>query len=190
MNRCLPVLITLLLTAPALAAGAGGGNPFTGAIYQSVAAGLVFLLLLFLLKKMAWGPILTGLQDRENKIKGDLEKAESAAAQAAATLAQYQKELAQASEQARQMIDKARGEAEQAAATIRQQHEQEMAQLKQRAAADIKAAKEQAVNELYAQAAVLSTQIAGRILQREINAADQQKLVDEAVAELQKTSNN
>ena len=61
--------------------------------------------------------------------------------------------------------------------------------MKDKAARDINAAKEQAITELYSQAAIMSTQIAGRILKRELNADDQQAIVDESLAQL-KAENN
>ena len=58
--------------------------------------------------------------------------------------------------------------------------------MKERAEAEITSAKDAALSEVYAQTAELSTQIAGRILKREINAADQQQLVSDSLAELGK----
>lgn len=168
---------------------AEGDNPFAGTIYQAVAAVIVFVALLVILRKMAWGPILTGLQDRENRIKSDLESAEKAAGDADATLQDYKAKLAAAQEEARTIIEASRVEAERLAAQLKDQTHSEIKQIKDKATRDIEAAKQQAVTELYAQAAAVSTQIAGRILKRELNAADQQSIVDESLAQL-KAQNN
>ncbi|MFG0250127.1 MAG: F0F1 ATP synthase subunit B [Phycisphaeraceae bacterium JB051] len=172
-----------------LVLAAGGDNPFAGTIYQGIAAAIVFIVVLVILKKLAWGPILTGLQDRENKIKTDLEEAEKSAKDATATLKQYEAKLAAAQEESRKLIEEARGEAQRVAAQLKDQTQTEITQMKDKAARDINAAKEQALTELYAQAAVMSTQIAGRILKRELNADDQQAIVDESLAQL-KAENN
>lgn len=166
------------------AEGGGDATPFAGAIYQSIAALICFALLVVLLAKFAWGPIIAGLQARENKIKDDLESAETKAREATETLDQYRNQLAEAQKQAQQVVEEARKSAEQAASKVKAEAEAEINRMKDRATAEIESAKEQALSEVYAQTAELSTQIAGRILKREINASDQQQLVSDSLAEL------
>ena len=89
--------------------------------------------------------------------------------------------------EAQAVVEEARKSAELAAAKIKADTESEIAKMKERAQAEIAAAKDQALGEVYAQTAELSTQIAGRILKREINASDQQQLVSESLAELTKS---
>jgi len=64
------------------------------------------------------------------------------------------------------------------------QTQTELTQMKERAQAEIRSATEQAVSELYEQTAALATQVAGKILQREISADDQRELVQRSLAEL------
>ena len=56
--------------------------------------------------------------------------------------------------------------------------------------ADIAAAKELALNEIYAETALLATDVAGRILKRQISETDQQQLVNEAISELGRAGRN
>ena len=70
------------------------------------------------------------------------------------------------------------------------QAEDDIQGMRVRAQAEIKTAREQAVSELYAQAATLATSVASKILHRELNAADQQRLVEESISTLQQSSNN
>ena len=182
---------TLVLTTVASAAPSeGGATPFAGTIYQAIAAAIIFILLLVILKKLAWGPILQGLVDRENKIKSDLESAELAAKQATATLEQYRKQLAESHAEARRIIEQGNADSEQQKARRIKETEDEIHGMKVRALAEIKTAREQAVSELYAQAATLATSVASKILHRELNAADQQRLVEESISTLQQSSNN
>ncbi len=178
--------VTLLTAAgPLLAAEeAHGPNPFAGTIYQSIATVIVFLLLLALLYRYAWGPILTGLQDRENRIKADLEETEAAAKAANATLAEYKKKLSEAAVEAQRLVEQARVEAQKLGAQLRHEADQEIQQQRQRTLREIESARQQAVSDVYAQSATLATRIAGRILQRELNASDHQALVSAALAEL------
>ncbi len=191
----LMLLAILGLTGVASAAPAGDGGgafngPFAGTIYQAIAAAIVFGLTIVILKKMAWGPILQGLVDRENKIKADLQQADNAARQATATLEQYRKQLAESHAEARRIIEQGRADAEKLAAQLQQQAEADINGMRVRAQAEIANAREQAVAELYNQAANLATTVAGKILQRELNPADQQRLVEESLATLQKSANN
>ena len=185
MSNLLTVpLFTTLGVSPVLAASEGDPSLFAGTIAQSIAAVVVFLVLFALLYKAAWGPILKGLQEREERIKADLAQAEAAAQKAEATLKEYQQQLAQAREQAGRILDHARREAEQVAATIQEETRQELTVLKKRVEAEIRYAKELAMQELYKETVVLATHVAGKILQREINPRDQEKLVQDTLASI------
>jgi len=192
MNVRLAIIACLALANGAsIAAGSGGesSDVFAGTLAQSIAAGIVFLLLLLILTKFAWGPILKGLQDRENKIKADLEQAEAAAKKATATLEQYHQELAQAKDQAKQIIEQGRLDAQKIASQLQEQAQAEMQQSRQRAQDEIETAKQQALNELYTQAATMATTIAGRILQRQVNDQDHTRLIEESLAQITKHQN-
>ena len=192
MKRQFMALLALLVVAtPALAAGGeGGANPFAGTLYQALAAAIVFFVVLFVLKKKAWGPIITGLQNREDKIKADMDAAEKASTEAAQTLKAYQEQLSQAQTEARKIVDQARADATKVGAQVKAEAESEIKGMKDRALRDMKAAKEQFMTELYAEAATLATTVAGQILKREIKAEDQDKLVQESLAELSKLNRN
>lgn len=192
MTRFLAPMFVLALPVMAFAADDGNHEPnvFAGTVAQSIAAAIVFLILFAILYKKAWGPILTGLQDRETKIKTDLEQAEKAAGEAKQTLELYKEQLASAQEEAKRVIDQARGDAQKIAAQLKSDAEKEINTLRDRATQDITSAKEQAVNEIYSQTASLATTIAGRILRREINESDQEQLVRESLAELSDVNKN
>ncbi|MFP4145808.1 MAG: F0F1 ATP synthase subunit B [Phycisphaeraceae bacterium] len=191
MNRIAvlaPLVVTSLATPLFAAAEEGEATtPMAGTYYQSLAAVIVFLILLAVLYKWAWGPILSGLQDREGKIQADLASAERRAREANETLAQYQAQLAEARQEAQQMIERSREDARKVAADLRAQAEQEAAQLRERTQRDIETAKEQAITDIYDRTAELSTQIAARILQRQIRPEDQQALVQRSLDELART---
>jgi F-type H+-transporting ATPase subunit b len=70
--------------------------------------------------------------------------------------------------------------------TIRAQAEAESTALKDRTVREIDAAKQQALSEINIHAAALGTAVARKILQRDVTADDQQRLVDESLAELAK----
>lgn len=150
---------------------------------------VVFLIFFGVLSFVVWPKILKGLQAREEKQRSDLQKAEKAAADAAATLKQYEAQLAEARKEAQQMIEQSRSDAAKLAGELKVQAENEVAQLRQRVQNEIRTAKEQAIGEIYAEAAMLATQVAGKILQREINPEDQKTLVEQSLGELNRAGN-
>ena len=181
--------MVLLFAASQAAAVETGANPFEGRIYQAVAAAIVFIVVLVVLKKYAWGNILQGLQDREDRIRRDLTDAQTAANEADATLKRYQAKLHEAQNEAQQIINRSRQDAERIAQQIKDAAQQQITQMRQRATGDIRAAKELALNDVYRDIAELTTQVAGRILHREISDADQQQLIGESLDQLARKRN-
>lgn len=184
---------TLALASVALAAdppaGEGGSqaattNPLLFDLLQFGAAIGVFLAALIILSKLVWPKITAALDAREAKILSEIENAERARAEAEQAQRQYGEELAQARAEATKMIEAAKADASRAAAELKAQNEAEIGQMRDSARAAIAAAQKAAVAELYAQAGSLATAVAEKILQREVNEHDQQRLVDETLAEI------
>ena len=147
---------------------------------------LIFLALLAVLAKFAWKPILTGLKNREEAIRDSIEAAKKAQEDAKRTTAELEAKMAEVQRQAASQLAQARVDAQKAADAIKAQAEADSAALKERTIREITAAKQQALSEINTHAAELGTAVARRILQRDINPGDQQKLVDESLAELAK----
>lgn len=148
---------------------------------------IIFLIVLAILAKFVFPVIRDGLKAREEKLEGDLTAAEKARADAEASLEEYQSKIAEAQKEAQKVVEEAKKGAEQVAAKVKSDAEAEIVKMRERAQAEIASAKDAALSEVYAQTAELSTQIAGRILKREISAADQQALVSESLEELTKS---
>src|SRR5688500_6443638 len=164
---------------------AGAPTPFAGTIAQSIAAIVVFLVVFWVLKSKAWGPILKGLQDREEKIRRDIEEAEAARARSEATLREYQQQLSTAEAKVREILAKANADAEQIAANVRTRAQQEAQEIKESATRDIDSARRAAVRQVHEQAATLATNVAEKILRRNLNADDQRDLVATSLEQLQ-----
>ncbi|MCH8315366.1 MAG: F0F1 ATP synthase subunit B [Planctomycetes bacterium] len=150
----------------------------------AVTALVVFLLAFGFLYMKVWPKIAQGLEDRENKIRREIESAEQAREQAKAALAEYERSLASAREEANAMIVKAKADAKAAGEQLRARNEAHLVEMKLRATRDIDSAKAAAIGELHTQATMLATDIAGKILAREITAEDQQRLINESLDEL------
>jgi F-type H+-transporting ATPase subunit b len=173
----------------------GGGEAkdhlFASDVFSYVWNLLMFLILLGVLWVFVWPKILTGLQAREEKQRSDLVTAENAAKDAQATLAEYKTQLAEARKEAQSIVADARDQAQRAANADKARIEADIQQMKDNATRDIAAAKEEAMSDIYAQVATLSTDIASKILQREIKPDDQRQLIDESIEQVRaKASQN
>lgn len=195
-KRLIPVLSVLLVLSLALAAPAfaeeaphGGGGEHGGGgasflipdVAVAIATILVFVLLLVVLKKAAWGPILSGLQAREKGIRDAIEGAEKANADAKAMLAEYTQKVGKAAEEARAIVEEGRRDAEQLKARIVAEGTAEAGRERERALRDIEIARQGALKDVYDQVAVVATEVAGRILGERLDPAGHRRLVDEAV---------
>lgn len=159
-------------------------------VVTAVTAVLVFLLVMAVLGAKVWPTISKALDERERKIRDEIEAAEAARMQAKDALESYEKSLAEARAEAQQMLDNAKAEQQKLTAELKAKAEVDLAAMKEKAQREIESAKRAAVAEVYAEAASLATTVAGKILQREITSDDQQRLVNEAVAELSTSGAN
>lgn len=151
---------------------------------------VVFSLLLAVLGKTAWPKIVKGLDDRAGKIRSEIEAAEMAQKQAKAALEQYEKSLGEARAEAQKMITDALAQQQSLVAENKAKAEQELGQMRERARRDIDAARAAAVEEVYAAAVGQAAAMAGKILKREVTPRDQQRLVEESLAELNALGKN
>lgn len=190
------ILLAAMPDIASAAQNAPGAGDHKASLVRGSAEGLitgittlvVFVLLVVVLGKFAWGPIANGLKAREDKIRNDIADAEAARARAEGTLKEYNARLATAEGQVRDMLAKAVGEAQQVADRIKSQASQDAQAIKERNERDIEAAKDRAVAEIYDQAATLSTSVAEKILRRNLNADDQRDLVSRSLELLRQQS--
>lgn len=173
---------------PAVAAGSGGeggGNIFSGDLGNAVWTLVVFGIVLFVLGKYAWGPILKGLQEREGFIRDSLSKAKADREAAEAQLKAYEERLTTARAEATKIVEEGRRDAEAVKAKIEQQAKVEADKMIERAKREIQIASDTAIKDLYAKAGALATDAASRIIRQELSAGDHQRLITEAIARLE-----
>lgn len=143
---------------------------------------VVFLLLLAILWKFAWGPLMQALERREKAIAEQIAQAEQANAQAKQLLAQYQEKLQQSQEEARQIIQQARRDAEELTRDLLQKAKAEAEAEHQRALRQIDAAAAAAIKELADHATALAVELAGKIVQEKLSAEKHAALIQQTVA--------
>ncbi|MFT3685857.1 MAG: F0F1 ATP synthase subunit B [Phycisphaerales bacterium] len=171
------------------AAGAGGHiepagvlPTVTQGIVPAIVSLVVFAVVFAVLAVKVWPTISKALDERANKIKGEIEAAEAARMTAKAALEEYQANLAQARTEAQKMIADAKAQQQVQFAEMKAKTDAELTAMKAKAIGEIDAAKKAALAEVYNQTATLATTVAGKILQREVNSSDQQRFVSEALA--------
>jgi F-type H+-transporting ATPase subunit b len=142
---------------------------------------VAFLVLLGILGKFVI-PAVTGVLDaRIAKISGDLNSAKSDREQAAGLLTDYEAKLAQARKEAGEIVTKARGEAEALASQRLKDVEAEIAHKAEEARKSIAGARAEALRDIQAEVALLTVQVAEKILEQSVDAKLASKLTDEAL---------
>lgn len=145
---------------------------------------VIFLILLAILYPTAWKNVMAGLKAREERIRKDIADAELARQKAEATLRDYNAQLAEAEGRVRDMLDKARGDAEKIGTNLRLQAQKEVEEIKDRANREIEDTKRQALGEIYEQTADLATMVAEKILRRNLTTEDNRELVNQSLEQL------
>jgi F-type H+-transporting ATPase subunit b len=170
------VFATLLLAAEEVNVKAK--NPILPEGKELLWGSISFLIVFGLLAWKAWPAIKAGLQARQDRIREDLAKAESARTEAETSLDEYKRQLADARNDASQIIEEARLQAE----GVRQERiaavETEIAELRARAADDIRLATERAMGDLQNRVAELSIELAEKVVERNLDRQTQTALIE------------
>ncbi|MBX3423794.1 MAG: F0F1 ATP synthase subunit B [Pirellulaceae bacterium] len=151
---------------------------------MAIASLIVFGCLLAVLSAFAWKPISEGLDRREKSIANHLANAEKASQDAMAKLREYEAKLSLASSEAQQMLSDARKDAEATGQRLISSAQEEAARHRERAVAEIESAKTIALGELAQRSTDIAMSLAGRIIGREVKAADHQSLIQEMLSKL------
>jgi F-type H+-transporting ATPase subunit b len=176
--------ITLLATLPAAARAAeGGGSKPLIDLPLVLTQILGFLVLLWVLRSLAWGPLVALLEERRQRISGEFEEAERRKADADALKARYEQDLKGIDAQARQRILEAVTEGQRVAAEIKTQAHADAAARLARADEEIVHEREKAREVLKQQVAVLSIRTAEKILREKLDNPAQRRLVERFIEE-------
>ena len=147
---------------------------------------ITFVVLLSVMKKFAWKPILKMLEERESKIRTALEEADRARTEAAEMLKQNEKNLARAEEEYRKVIREGKALAEKLKEDIvtkaRQQAQHELKLATEEIQRNVDAAKLQ----LRAEVADLAIKATEKILEETLDEKRQKQLIDSVMNKLPK----
>jgi F-type H+-transporting ATPase subunit b len=145
---------------------------------------VVFVILLLVLRRFAWGPMLEGLHKREHGILSAIDDAKKARTDAENLRLEWQRRMDQAQGEIRGILDDARRKAEHTTDEMIAKARSEIQGERDRMHREIELAKDQALQEIWSQTAQLATEVSAKALRRQITIDDQQRLIEEALGEL------
>ena len=145
-----------------------------------------FLVVLAILKKSAWGPILEGLEKRERTIRDAIAAAQKDRADAARLLEEHRKQLEKVRNEAQAILNEAALDQKRMLEEAQAKANAEAEATRKRALHDIELAKTKAVDELRASSIDLALQLAEKVLGSEVDRQKQRRLVDEFIKDYER----
>ena len=142
------------------------------------------LTIYFVAKKFLFGPVMKIIQDRQKEIDDMYEAAGTAKDNAAALETEYKQKLSVAAETSERMVKQAVARGQSREEEIIRQANLEANAIREKAAADIAQEKKKAINDAKDEISEMAMAIAGKVVGRALDAADQATLVDHFINEL------
>lgn len=145
---------------------------------------VTFLLFIFILGKFAWGPMIQGLDDREGRLRALVAETEENQRKSQALAADYEDKLRAAEATVSEMVAEAKRDAERTSQDIVAKAQADVDAMRNRATDEIARAKDTALSEVFS---TVNGQVAAateRVLGRALSNDDQERLIQEALAEI------
>ncbi|MGL4819951.1 MAG: F0F1 ATP synthase subunit B [Bacilli bacterium] len=168
-------------TSLVLGAGAAGDAFAWGTVVAQLG---IFLILLFLLRKYAFGPLMKIMQDRENHIANQLDEAERNSVESKKLIEEQRELVRQARLDSQEQFEKAKRLAEEQKQGIIAEARKEAEQIKESAVRDIALEKEAAMKELKNEIASISLLIASKVVAKQLDEQDHAALIDQYIKEV------
>ena len=151
---------------------------------------VVFLVLLGLLAKFAWKPLLEALEKRQESIRRSLDDAAKAKQELERLQVESQRILAEARGEAESIVARTREDANRLRDEMRQKAQQEAANIVKNAQKQIELETARALQQIRHEAVELSVAIASKLLQRNVSKEDNERLIEETFKQLEATRGN
>jgi F-type H+-transporting ATPase subunit b len=185
MKKLLTVAVLALAAIPLHAAEEAPLSPFAGNLGNAVWTLVIFVLVVVVLGKFAWGPVLSLLQQREEFIHKSLSDAKRDRDEAEQRLKDYAAKLQSAQAEAVAIIEDARKDAERLREELRQRARTEADTILKNAERQIEMQTTRAVQQIRQEAVEMSVAIASKLLQRNISKEDNEKLIADALKQIE-----
>ena len=145
---------------------------------------VVFVISMFILRRAVFPRIGEALDNRAKKIEGDIDAAAELRKEADKVLDEYRERLKEARAQSDEIVQRARQAAETHEREAKEQGREMIAEASQRAQRDIESATKRALDDLRREVADLTIMATERVTRKTLDDADQRRLVEEALGEL------
>ena len=146
-----------------------------------------FLVLVGLLAKFTWRPLLVALENRAQTIRQSLDDARQAKIEIARIHEESAKILAQARADAAELVARSRTDAERFRDELKEKARDEAAGLVRAAERQIEMATSRAIQQIRQEAIELSFNVASKILQRNVSKEDNERLIEETWRQIERT---
>lgn len=160
-------------------------SPFAGNVGNAIWTLAIFVLVVIVLGKFAWGPVLGLLRQREDFIHRSLSDAKRDRDEAEARLNEYTAKLQRAHAEAGTIIEDARRDAERFREELHQRAKAEADTLLKNAERQIQLETGRAVQQIRREAADLSVLIASKLIQRNLSKEDNDRLIEDALRQVE-----
>ena len=148
---------------------------------------LAFGLLVFLLHRFAYAPVVRMLDERANRIRESMEQAEQIKAENQAAARRAEEVIAQAQAQTREMLAQAQQMSQRTIAAAQAEAREQRDKILADARSQIEAETQKAKEELQREVARLAILAASRVIGKSLDTQDHYRLVDEALAEAERS---
>ena len=143
---------------------------------------VIFILLMLLLKKFAWGPLMGVMQQREDLIKSEIETAENSRLESQKLLEEQRSLLKDARTQAQEIVENAKKQGEVSREEIITTARAESGRMKEAAVQEIANERDKAISAVREEVVALSLLAATKVLGKEISEEDNRQLINETIA--------
>lgn len=187
LSRITAAVLALVASPTGLLAqggGEGGGGLYDINTGLSVWTLVVFGILVFILGKYAWGPILGAVEAREKGIQSALDEAADRNEEAARLLAEHKEQLADARRQANELIAEGKAAGETVRKEIEEKARAEAQSIVERARAEIERERDAAIAELRRESVDLALAAATRLMQENLDQDKDRAIVERYLTEL------
>lgn len=144
---------------------------------------ITFLFVVLVLWKFVWGPILKGLDQRADKIEGDIQRAEDARNEAEKSLEEYKEQLAKARDEANAIIQESRSRADEVKNKIIESAESMAEEIKTKANQEMELSKKKVLQEIHEYATDLVLQVSKQLIKQTLQEGDHKAIIQKALDE-------
>ena len=149
---------------------------------------ITFLVLLFLLAKFAWKPLLTALESRQDTIRKSLDDAQKAKEELERLQRESTEIIRKAHVDAQAIVGKGRADAERLGEELRLKAREEADGIVKNAERQIQLETRRAVQEIRREAVDLSVNIASKLLERHVSKEDNERLINDTLKQIENSS--